>query len=83
MLQGRVDHLANFEQVKSAQSSPGQGKPYNPDFSDFLRLIVLWSFGGLYLDADVISLRDMWPLQTLEFAYRWSYLLELNNVRSF
>ena len=34
-------------------------------------LLLLYLFGGIYVDADVAVLHDMWPLHGREFAYRW------------
>ena len=38
---------------------------------DLFRLIVLHKYGGFYLDMDVLVLRDMSPLNDLEFLYQW------------
>ncbi|KAK9765256.1 hypothetical protein K7432_006549 [Basidiobolus ranarum] len=44
-------------------------------YSDMVRFLVLHVYGGIYLDGDVLLLRDMRPLyHTPEnFAYKWSY----------
>jgi hypothetical protein len=41
-------------------------------WSDSVRFLILHRFGGLYLDADSIVLRDLSPLQHTEFVYEWS-----------
>ncbi|KAF9433701.1 hypothetical protein BGZ76_009096 [Entomortierella beljakovae] len=43
-------------------------------FSDEARFLILNRHGGIYLDADVLLLRDMSPFfdSGLEFAYEWS-----------
>ena len=38
---------------------------------DLFRLLVLHNHGGFYIDMDVIVLRDMSPLNNLEFLYQW------------
>ena len=40
-------------------------------FSDLFRFIVLFFFGGIYVDADCIFLRDMHDLHGQSFAYKW------------
>ena len=42
-------------------------------FSDFVRFLILYSYGGIYTDGDVIYLRDMMPFWKKNFVYRWSY----------
>lgn len=41
-------------------------------FSDLVRFTVLANYGGIYIDSDVLLLRDLAMLWDLEFAYRWS-----------
>jgi hypothetical protein len=47
----------------------------NDDFcwleGDVFRLLILHKYGGFYLDMDVLVLRDMSPLNNLEFLYQW------------
>ncbi|KAF9330887.1 hypothetical protein BG006_006198 [Podila minutissima] len=45
-------------------------------FSDEARFLILHRYGGMYLDADTLLLRDMSPIcdTGLEFAYEWSNL---------
>lgn len=40
-------------------------------YSDAVRFIVLTLYGGIYVDADTLLLRDLGPLFDIEFAYRW------------
>lgn len=40
-------------------------------FSDLIRFIVLYYFGGIYADSDMIFLKDLCQLQGLSFAYKW------------
>ncbi|KAJ8605901.1 hypothetical protein CTAYLR_004191 [Chrysophaeum taylorii] len=48
-------------------------------FSDFLQLFVLHRYGGIYLDADMVLLRDFYPLWGLNFEYQWSFIPEQFN----
>lgn len=47
--------------------------------SDIARIIFLYKYGGLYLDLDMILIRDLNPLLQEEFCYSWSYLKKGNN----
>lgn len=42
--------------------------------SDTVRFLVLYKYGGIYIDGDVLLLRNMQPLQHFEFMYEWSYV---------
>jgi WD repeat and SOF domain-containing protein 1 len=48
--------------------------------SDAVRFVVLHKFGGMYIDADILLLRDLQPFYIHEFAYRWSTLDEFNTA---
>jgi len=44
-------------------------------FSDIVRLLLLYRYGGVYVDMDTLFLRDLSPLLHLApFAYRWDCL---------
>ena len=38
---------------------------------DFFRILVLYKYGGFYIDMDVLILRNMMPLNDYEFLYQW------------
>jgi hypothetical protein len=38
---------------------------------DVFRLLILHKYGGIYIDMDVLILRDLSPLNELEFLYQW------------
>ena len=38
---------------------------------DLFRLLILHKYGGFYVDMDVLVLRDMSPLNHMEFLYQW------------
>jgi hypothetical protein len=48
--------------------------------SDFIRFLVLYNFGGVYFDGDVILLRDMISFWDKTFVYRWSYTESYNTA---
>lgn len=55
--------------------------------SDLIRLLVLYEFGGIYLDCDTITLRNLSALTRSDFAYHWGdsgfnnrYKLKINNA---
>jgi WD repeat and SOF domain-containing protein 1 len=48
--------------------------------SDAVRFVVLHKYGGMYIDADILLLRDLQPFYMHEFAYRWSILDEFNTA---
>jgi len=63
------------------------------DIANAFRLLVLWKYGGVYFDMDVLFLKDLRPLCSVEFLYQWSnqeycnnallhFLKESHNVRS-
>ena len=41
-------------------------------YSDFIRFLVLYKYGGLYTDGDIVFLRDMRPFWSKTFVHRWS-----------
>lgn len=45
---------------------------FNPAYeSDFFRLLMLQKYGGIYIDFDVLLLRDLSPLLKYDFLYQW------------
>ena len=50
------------------------------EFSDAVRFILLYNYGGIYLDADVLLLRDFQILYQYEFAYKWEHLRSINTA---
>jgi len=52
----------------------------NPEFeSDFFRLLMLHKYGGVYLDFDVLLLRDFSPLSNYEYCYQWGAEMNMIN----
>ena len=44
------------------------------------RLIILYKYGGIYIDLDIFLLKDFTPLFGMKFCYAWSYLKTGNNA---
>jgi len=52
-----------------------------PYESDFFRLFMLYKYGGIYIDFDVLLLRDISPLLKYDFFYQWgSYPNNINRI---
>jgi hypothetical protein len=47
--------------------------------SDLFRLITLYKYGGVYVDMDIVLLRDFSPLLDTEFVYQWGNSLSMVN----
>ncbi|KAG0236565.1 hypothetical protein BGW42_003220 [Actinomortierella wolfii] len=64
----------------TAQNDEVKVKPVA--LSDEARFLILNRNGGVYLDADVLLLRDLSPLYDagIEFAYEWSHTLMYNTA---
>ena len=62
--------------------APGGGQPVG--FSDLVRLIVLDRYGGVYVDMDVLFVRDLSPLLHIApFVYGWGCDDDLINTAVF
>lgn len=78
--------LRIWDPIKESQGTPLEG--YNGVTSndnlnwaagDLFRILVLYKYGGLYVDFDVAFLRDFAPLLDQEFMYKWSFQKEMIN----
>ena len=49
-------------------------------YSDLLRFVALYFFGGLYVDADTMFLRDMRDLHGQSFAFKWDFSVTYYNT---
>ncbi|KAF9146373.1 hypothetical protein BG015_011620 [Linnemannia schmuckeri] len=69
---------------EDATSAKPSNTPVTPPvaLSDEARFLILNRYGGMYLDADVLLLRDMSPFYDsgIEFAYEWSNQLLYNTA---
>lgn len=52
-------------------------------YSDAMRFMFLYRFGGIYIDADVLLLQNMEPFTHYEFLYEWSYVNQGTNSAVF
>ncbi|KAF9954006.1 hypothetical protein BGZ72_004981 [Mortierella alpina] len=71
------------QQLMSLTSPEEQQKPVKPvALSDEARFLILNRNGGIYLDADVLLLKDMSPFHDsgIEFAYEWSHTRMYNTA---
>lgn len=46
--------------------------------SDFFRILMLYKYGGIYIDFDVLLLRNFSPLLRKEFMYQWENWPSIN-----
>jgi WD repeat and SOF domain-containing protein 1 len=52
-------------------------------YSDAVRFLVLYKFGGIYTDGDVLLLRNLEPLSQYDFLYEWSFVKNGMNTAVF
>lgn len=71
-------NLRHFDAEKEAVGTPLEGHPAlkRTDSNcwldgDLFRLLILWKYGGAYVDCDAVLLRDLAPLLSQEFVYQW------------
>ncbi|KAK3830244.1 MAG: hypothetical protein JOS17DRAFT_817688 [Linnemannia elongata] len=78
-----LDQASEGGEVGSTDTNPSS-TPITPPvaLSDEARFLILNRYGGMYLDADVLLLRDMSPFYDaeMEFAYEWSNQLLYNTA---
>ncbi|KAG0198842.1 hypothetical protein BGX28_007774 [Mortierella sp. GBA30] len=70
-------------ELESLSSQEQEQKPVKPvALSDEARFLILNRNGGIYLDADVLLLKDMSPFHDsgIEFAYEWSHTRMYNTA---
>ena len=48
---------------------------------DLARMLVLYKYGGIYLDFDMIAIRDMSPLSKYEFVHQWGNVTKDDNSK--
>lgn len=47
--------------------------------SDLLRILVIYKYGGIWVDTDIIFLRDFKPIMDQEFMYQWGGDIDFKN----
>lgn len=73
--------------IKESKNTPLEGKfdllrvndGLNWAAGDLFRILALYNYGGVYVDVDVVFLRDFAPLLSQEFMYKWSFQKEMIN----
>ncbi|KAF9379486.1 hypothetical protein CPB97_008934 [Podila verticillata] len=73
--QKALEEFAYGSQAEQEDLPPSTGTATPPvALSDEARFLILYRYGGMYLDADVLLLKDISPFYDsgLEFAYEWS-----------
>jgi hypothetical protein len=76
-----------WEPLKEAENTEIQGRRKilttndnrNWAAGDLFRILCLHNYGGLYVDFDVVFLRDLSPLLDQEFMYKWSFQKNMIN----
>ena len=70
--------LRIWDPVKEAEGTPLEGlrlltkdDEHHWLGGDLFRLLVLYKYGGVYVDQDVVFIRDFAPLLDQEFMYQW------------
>ncbi|KAF9309030.1 hypothetical protein BG003_010295 [Podila horticola] len=74
--QKAFEEFAYGPQESKQEDLPSPTGPATPPvaLSDEARFLILYKYGGMYLDADVLLLKDMSPFYDsgIQFAYEWS-----------
>jgi len=76
-----------WDPIKEARGTELEGRldvllvkdDLNYSAGDLFRILVLHNYGGLYVDFDVVFLRDFSPILDQEFMYKWSFQEEMIN----
>jgi hypothetical protein len=67
--------VANTSRLREAvPASATEGSRVS--YSDAVRFLLLYNFGGIYIDADVLLLRNLELFAHYDFVYEWSFLKE-------
>src|SRR6266545_271913 len=70
---GRLIRLANALQARSSREHRNRANWRRlSDIANAFRILVLGKYGGVYFDLDILFLKDLRPLCSVEFFYQWS-----------
>lgn len=80
-------HLRKYDPIELSENTPLEGMQKllikdDPLFwlgGDLARLLILYKFGGVYCDCDIVLLRNLSPLCDQEFFYQWGTELDKMN----
>ena len=79
-----VQYIRNNEYTELESCIPALSEVSNDShhvsFSDLLRFIALYVYGGIYVDADTIFLKDMSTFHGLSFAFKWDVDVDYYNT---
>lgn len=82
MLNKVVKSAVNMTALQSAVSASASSGS-RVSYSDAVRFLVLYKYGGIYTDGDVLLLRNMEPLGHFDFVYEWSFVKQGMNTAVF
>jgi hypothetical protein len=71
LLSQAVVDMTNQTMLQQAVHASATGGSH-VSYSDAVRFLVLYRFGGIYIDADVLLLQNMEPFAQYDFVYEWS-----------
>jgi hypothetical protein len=78
--------IKNYDAKKESLNTPFENKNFinNQKYvkfrSDIARLMILFNYGGIYFDLDIILLKDINCILDLEFCYQWGGKTGGNNA---
>ncbi|CAG8545569.1 14517_t:CDS:1, partial [Acaulospora morrowiae] len=77
-----ITEQLNYDTIYSGWERKFKSKIRVVGYSDMVRFVLLHRYGGMYVDADTLFLRDLSPLYYLDydFSYRWSFWLNYNTA---
>lgn len=75
----RFTNLSGLREAVRAGSAKGSRVSY----SDAVRFLLVYRFGGIYIDGDTLLLRNLEPFAHDDFVYEWSHLKQGMNTAVF
>ncbi|GBB91893.1 hypothetical protein RclHR1_19300003 [Rhizophagus clarus] len=77
-----TDEQLNHDPIYKGWEYIFNNKKRSVSFSDMVRFVILQRYGGIYVDADVLLLRDLSPFYhtNFEFSYQWSFKEDYNTA---
>lgn len=66
--------------LRDAVRATARDKNFRVVYSDAVRFLVTYKYGGIYFDADILLLRSMQPFSALNFVYEWGSLPNKTNT---
>ncbi|CAB4396487.1 uncharacterized protein OCT59_002588 [Rhizophagus irregularis] len=77
-----TEEQLNYDPIYKGWEYNLNKKRRSVSFSDMVRFVVLQRYGGIYVDADVLLLRDLSQFYhtNFEFSYQWSFKEDYNTA---